>query len=92
MYSAYIMTTSNPECFHRNHNNILILEKLDNILHIMFGLFIYNLLFYLSLTLVGLHWKITMVKIIVNIIMLMILIYKIYCLIFDIYAHSHTRV
>ena len=67
---------------HRYKHTTLMIQALDHILHIMFGLFIYNLLSYLCVVLFGgLNWKILILKININIIIMMILIYKIYYII-----------
>lgn len=71
-------------CLHRYKHNTYIIQSLDHILHIMFVLFIYNLLSYLCVVLLGgLNWKMLIIKININIIMMMILMYKIYSLIYD---------
>ena len=70
------------EMSHMYKHNTHTIQSLDHILHIMFGLFIYNLLSYLCIVLFGgLNWKILILKININIIIIMILIYKIYYII-----------
>ena len=77
-----IIDMTHNMCTHRYKHNTLIIHSLNHILHIMFGLFIYNLLSYLCVVLFGgLNWKILIIKININILMLMILIYKIYYII-----------
>jgi len=70
------------EMSHMYKHNAHMIQSLDHILHIMFGLFIYNLLSYLCVVLFGgLNWKILILKININIMTMMILIYKIYYII-----------
>jgi hypothetical protein len=74
---------------HSYTNNTILLQKLDYILHIIFALFIYNLMSYLFVVLIGSYRKILIVKLLVNIILIMILIYKIYSLIVDVNTQRH---
>jgi len=85
MYSQIVNTIDMSNmCSHRYKQNTLIIHSLDHILHIMFALFIYNLISYLCVVLFGgLNWKILILKININIISMMILIYKIYVMIYD---------
>jgi len=71
--------------YHSYTANKIMMEKLDYILHIIFALFVYNMIFYIGVILFGLHWKVALFKVFVNIIIIMILIYKMYSLIKDQY-------
>lgn len=72
---------------HSYVNNTIMLQKLDHILHIIFVLFIYNLISYLFMVLFGSYRKLLIVKLLINIIIILILIYKMYSAIISLNTH-----